>query len=381
VSVLFASLIKEWRLLLRDAHALLVLFLMPAVFIVIMSLALAEQLDGGASFQLKGYLIHQAEGPEAEALAQTLNSRAPLALIAAQAEPELRLSDRAFAIYLLPEFASALNTPGATGITVDFAPELSSRERELVLAATRQAFAEIYTGLIAIDLGYDDDYAREELLRENFVSNISEHQRTPNAVQQNVPGWLIFAMFFIALPLSTTMIQERAERTLMRLRTLGVSLKLIYAAKLAPYFIINMLQLVIMLALGALLLPLLGAKGLSLAVNLPALALIGIATSLAALALASLIATLARTVEQASVASGGLNILLAALGGIMIPAFVMPPALQWLTRLSPMNWALSGFQEVLVREGGIAQVAPWCGALLLLAAVLWGLAAILLRKE
>ena len=53
MSVLFASLIKEWRLLLRDAHALLVLFLMPAVFIVIMSLALAEQLDGLAVYLVK----------------------------------------------------------------------------------------------------------------------------------------------------------------------------------------------------------------------------------------------------------------------------------------------------------------------------------------
>lgn len=381
MTALLASLVKEMRLLLRDWHALLVLFLMPALFIVIMSLALAERLGGEANFQLKGYLVQQASGPEAEALAGELTATTHLALTPGDAGAELRLGERAFAIRLLPGFDEALNTPGATGIEVSFAPELGARERELVLAATRQAFANVYTGLIAEELGYDQQYAREELLREAFVASVSEHQHTPNAVQQNVPGWLIFAMFFIAIPLSTTVIQERSERTLMRLRTMGASLPVIYAAKLLPYFVVNMLQLVLMLALGSLLLPLLGAVGLSLAVNLPALLFIGVCTSLAALALASLVATVARTVEQATVASGGLNILLAALGGIMIPAFVMPPALQAITRLSPMNWALSGFLEVLVRGGGMIEAAPWGAALLLLAAVLWGLAAVLLKKE
>lgn len=379
---LWASIYKEWRLLLRDWHALLVLFLMPALFIVIMSLALAERIGGEAHFQLKGYVQGETNSAEAQDLLGELQQTDLLQLTAGSDNAPLRLGEQAFAIRLLPNFEQALNTSGATGIEVTFAPELGARERELILAATRQAFARFYTRRIAADLGYDDDYAREELLRENFV--VSTHQAqtsAPNAVQQNVPGWLIFAMFFIAIPLSTTVIQERSERTLMRLQTLGASLKVIYAAKLAPYFVVNMLQLVLMLALGALLLPLLGAEGLSLAVNIPALMLIGVCTSLAALALASLVASAARTVEQATVASGGLNILLAALGGIMIPAFVMPPTLQTLTQLSPMNWALSGFLEILVRDGTSADVAPHCAALLLLAAVLWGLAGLLLKKE
>src|SRR5690625_2458371 len=81
-----------------------------------------------------------------------------------------------------------------------------------------------------------------------------------------------------------------------------------------------------------------GGQGLALAgVNLAALLAIGASTSLAALALASLIATVARSVEQATVASGALNIVFAALGGIMIPTFVMPPVLQTLAQISPME--------------------------------------------
>ncbi|HEY7885685.1 MAG TPA: ABC transporter permease [Cellvibrionaceae bacterium] len=377
-----ASLNKELRLLLRDWHALLLLFLMPAIFIVIMSLALAERFGGNEQFQLKGYLVQQTNTPAASSFVQSLSQTSLFDLTEGHAEAELNLADKSYALIIAANFDQALDTPNARGVHLRFAPELGAREQELISAAVHQAFASFYTRRIADELGYDDDYAREELMREGFIGRVdADLSATPTAVQQNVSGWLIFAMFFIAIPLSTTVIQERSQRTLMRLQTLGASLGVIYLAKLAPYGLINLLQLLLMLLLGAFLLPLLGARGLSLAVNLPALLVMGICTSVAALTLASLIATLARTVEQATVVSGGLNILLAALGGIMIPAFIMPPAMQTISQLSPMSWALAGFLEVLVRGGGITDIAAHCFRLLLLSLILATLAAVILKRS
>ena len=42
----------------------------------------------------------------------------------------------------------------------------------------------------------------------------------------------------------------------------------------------------------------------------------------------------------------------------MVPAFVMPPMMQVLAKWSPMNWGLSGFHDILLRGGGIADVLP-----------------------
>jgi ABC-2 type transport system permease protein len=68
------------------------------------------------------------------------------------------------------------------------------------------------------------------------------------------------------------------------------------------------------------------------------------------------------------------NILAAAIGGIMVPRFVMPESMQALTDFSPMAWALDGFHAVILRQGGAADIAAPCGELLLLAAALLGAA-------
>lgn len=383
MTAFIASLGKELRLLLRDWHALLLLFLMPGAFVVIMSLALAEYFGDNQTVQFKGYLLP----PENTSVASddflaTLQATGLFDLQEGSLSSPLKLSGRSFILRVNEDFEASLDTPGASGLSLGFAADLGVRERELIHASVQQAFAEYYTRLIAYELGHDADYARNELLRRDFISELpGEDAARPSAVQQNVSGWLIFAMFMIAIPLSTTVIQDRSERTLMRLQTLGASLPILYLAKLLPYGIVNLLQLALMLALGAWLLPLLGSRGLSLQVSLPALLLMGAATSFVALSVASLVATAARTVEQATVISGGLNILLAAISGIMIPTFLMPPAMQAVAALSPMNWALEGFLEVLVRQGTLGDILTYCFRLFLCGLLIGTLATLLLKRS
>jgi ABC-2 type transport system permease protein len=54
---------------------------------------------------------------------------------------------------------------------------------------------------------------------------------------------------------------------------------------------------------------------------------------------------------------------MAALGGIMVPLFVMPAAMQQIARLSPMNWGLEGLLDVLLRGGDMITVFSEAGKL------------------
>jgi ABC-2 type transport system permease protein len=383
MSALLASIRKETQLLRRDRHALLVLFLMPSLFVVIMSLALQQQLGGAQGLQLNGWLLDNSQSPASTRFLKQLAQQPHLHTSPTKRQTApLSTQHKLFALTLTAHFSAALDDPDlAPGLTLRFAPELPQRDRLLIKAAVQEAFARFSTNDIALSLGYDLDYAKRQLRHAGFIqSHELAPTRQPNAVQQSVPAWLIFAMFFIAIPISTTVIQERQQRTLARLRTFGVSMTVLYSAKLIPYFLINLLQLALMLCLGALVLPALGAEGLSLQVHLPALLAIGCATSFVALALACLIAALARTLEQATAMSGAINILLAALGGIMIPTFVMPPFMQTLAQASPMNWALEGFLAVLVGGGGWAAIAAPCARLLGCALILWLLATALITR-
>lgn len=380
---LLASLRKEWLLLVRDWHALLVLFAMPCAFVLIMSLALQENFAGHRGVQLKGYLYNEAASPLAHNFQAELERHPVLQLKAVAATPTL--DERTFAVHILPAFAEAFNSIGdaVTGVEIRFAPTVGARERWLIRAAVQEAFARFNTTLLANELGFDRAYAEQEFLKLGFiaVAGKTEAPLRPNAVQQNVPAWLIFAMFFIAIPISTTFIQERQQKTLTRLRALGVSVPMMFVAKLLPYLLINLVQLILMLAIGAWLMPLLGAQGLSLNVSLAGLALVSVSVSLAALGLASLIATLARSVEQATVMSGAINILFAALGGIMIPTFIMPPVMQALSNISPMAWGLEGYLDILLRGATAADVLATCASLAGFGLGLFLLATFILRTE
>jgi ABC-2 type transport system permease protein len=188
-------------------------------------------------------------------------------------------------------------------------------------------------------------------------------------------------MFFLVIPISTTFIAERQQGTLGRLRSMNISVPLLFAGKLIPYFLINQVQVVIMLWVGVFLVPLLGGDALTLGRSPLGLGLMAAAVSFGAIGYALLISVLARTTEQATTLGGVGNIVLGAIGGIMVPKFVMPEAMQGITALSPMAWGLEGFLDILLRQGGVREVLPEAAALFAFGTVALLVAAQLLRRR
>jgi ABC-2 type transport system permease protein len=179
----------------------------------------------------------------------------------------------------------------------------------------------------------------------------------PTAVQQNVPAWLIFGMFFIVNAIANLLVQENDNGTLARLLTLGVSPGIQLMSKGLPYFFVNGLQAVLMLAVGVWLMPLLGGDGLSLKdIHWGSMILLLGALSMAAVGMALALASLIRTHAQASTIGPIINVLMAALGGVMVPRSIMPSAMQTLAGYSPMNWGLEGLMAVLLRHSSPGEI-------------------------
>jgi ABC-2 type transport system permease protein len=120
-----------------------------------------------------------------------------------------------------------------------------------------------------------------------------------------------------------------------------------------------------MLAAGSFLLPLLGTSGLEIGSSLGAIVFIALAASLAATGYGLLIGTLAKTYEQASMFGAVSIVIAAALGGIMIPVYVMPRYMQEFSTYSPLAWGLTAFQDIFVRGGSLRTVLPEVSYLLL----------------
>ena len=399
-----AIMIKEWLLLSRDIHGLALLFVMPVVFILIMSLAMKADFDRRSGVQLDmlvrdnsapgnihshAMLSRLAENPLFQLMPEELSRQeAARAIATDQFNFLLTISDTAFDV----ETGSEAGQGGIA--TVLLAPGNSPEMNQLFIAAVREAAARekiilMLEGLKAAvpELADSDLLAESGAGSDDMVAvqyaGADDQQRgeAPTSVQQNVPAWLVFSMFFVVVPLANTLINERQLGTLRRLRTIDVPRWKLLAGKIIPYYVINQLQVVLMLLVGVYLVPLLGGDRLELGGSPLGLAVMASALSVAALGYGLLIAVIARTTEQATTLGGAGNIILAALGGIMVPTFVMPAFMQAATMLSPMSWGLQGFLDVLLRGGAVAEIWPEALSLLLLGLGALALALLLFHRH
>jgi ABC-2 type transport system permease protein len=71
----------------------------------------------------------------------------------------------------------------------------------------------------------------------------------------------------------------------------------------------------------------------------------------------------AQSVVHATTIGGVSNLILGAIGGVMVPKMVMPAAMQTASLISPMSWALEGCWDILLRGGGPVDVIPEAAAL------------------
>jgi ABC-2 type transport system permease protein len=196
----------------------------------------------------------------------------------------------------------------------------------------------------------------------------------PNSVQHNVPAWTIFAMFFIIIPLTGNLVREKESGLATRLRVMPGNQFQALGAKIVVYTLVGIVQFVIILAFAKLVFPLFDLPSLVLGPGKPALFLMALATTLAATGYSVLVGTVARTHDQAAVFGMVSVIILAAIGGIWVPVFMMTNLMQAASIISPLNWSLDGFYDILLRGSGISGILGNICALLAFFAVTLGVA-------
>ncbi len=363
---------KETLLLLRDPHALAVLFLMPTLFLVIMAGAMSSYLQDRLP-PLQLVIDAPQQSDSSRFFQNALQAQLPDSSLLASGPAELAR------ISLAADFDERLLDTPHQGPTLSFPAQFDRLSRQRLHAAVTIALAQ--TRLLAYlqDSGALQEgltpAEQLELIQQRTESQIDERERLAsgdlsdraNATQMSVPAWLIFGMFFVVLPMAGSFQREQQSGALLRFRCLGLGLGTLALSKLLPYLAINLLQFVVLLSIGIHGLPLLGLPALELNGSLPAYALLAASIALATCSLGLLLAALARSSEQALLLGGGINIILAAIGGIMVPKSVMPEAMRQLAEVSPMSWALDAFLTLLVGHGSLADVIPWCARLLLFA--------------
>jgi len=181
----------------------------------------------------------------------------------------------------------------------------------------------------------------------------------PNSTQHNVPAWTVFAMFFIIIPLTGNIIKERVSGTALRLRIMPGSTWNSLGSKIVVYLAVCFIQFILMLMVGVVILPLFGLAALQLGPHIPALLMLGLSIALAAAGYGIMLGNIATTPEQAATFGSVSVIILAAIGGVFVPIFMMPEMMQKFSIISPLNWGLEGFNDIFLRGSGFTHMLQW----------------------
>ncbi len=416
---LLAVIRKELLLLYRDRAGLLILFLMPAVLVLVISLVQENVLKTSVEVlfvdQDDRYIGHAVENMLYETPSIQLIDAVDGDLIDAdQAKALLDAGDYQFCI-IVPENVTAAmearvrrmaeaamgmgagpeagTAPPVPDLIVYFDPTVQGAFRTAVLNALGRAvsrmemelklkaFADVFPEHLKQTL-FDETGRRESGavdaamaairpgwaaepafgVREKFASRF-DGDRIPNTVQQNVPAWALFGVFFIAVPLAGSLIRERQDGTLKRLLSMPVSRLTLIGGKLIAYVLICLVQYGVILVIGKCVLPALGAPVLEMGRDPLALAAVVGSSILAAAGFGVLLGTMARTYEQASMFGAIAIVIAAALGGVMVPVYVMPAVMQRISAFSPLAWGLNAFLDIFVRDATFRAVLPEVAAL------------------
>ena len=375
---------KELLALARDLHGLAALFVMPVLFIIVMSLALKDVYDPPLRSLQHAIDVHDAGRLAQELVLLWRAGHGDAQPLAGDWKARLQAGDLKYVIVLdraLSEALAQLDTPGEPHIHLLVEPGIDGNLYNALRAELEAIAGQLRArgALQALGATLEAGATSHKLVSaERFAGGGPR----PTSVQQNVSAWLVFGMFFVIAALSNLFVEERRCGALARLRSLGVPHAVLLASKALPYLGVNLLQAVLMLMIGAWVMPYLGGDALSLRrIDWPALALVVCAISAAAVSLALMLSCLLRTQAQAAAVGPVLNVLMAAIGGIMVPTFVMPAFMQKLAAFSPMNWGLEGLLTVLLRGGGLAGTAPQVLRLIGFAALMLLLAWLLFKRN
>ena len=180
----------------------------------------------------------------------------------------------------------------------------------------------------------------------------------PNSVQHNVPAWALFAIFFIIVPLSINIVNEKNQGTFVRLKTNPISYATILGGKVIIYLLVCLIQFALMLLVGLYLFPYMGLPNFEVNGSYYLLFLVAIFSGLSAIGCGILIGTIASTQEQSAPFGATLVVILAAIGGVWIPVFAMPKVMQIISKISPMNWGLNSFYDVIIRDYNFKELLP-----------------------
>jgi ABC-2 type transport system permease protein len=181
----------------------------------------------------------------------------------------------------------------------------------------------------------------------------------PSLSQNSIPGFILFAMFFIVIPLSGSMISEKNEGSFARLKTLPVPVSVLLSSKVIVYLAVCLIQFAVMLAIGVWVLPaFFGLPAFHPGNQYLAIFLTTLASSLAAIGFGLIVGAYSTTHGQAALFGSVMVVILGFISGSFLPVHLFPQVFQYLSSISPVRWGIDNYLDIFVRGETLTNIVP-----------------------
>nr|WP_315223898.1 ABC transporter permease [uncultured Flavobacterium sp.] len=400
VHKIWMSVVKEFLLLKRDLGGLIILFIMPLVLVITVTLIQDSTFKTISDNKIQILLVDNDKGAVSKTVFDNLE-KSNLFSVVTQIDNQPITEEVAKEAVYKGKFQLAIVIPaklsvdlqskidqnvenivssiGLTNSTAPlslpktikqkevklyFDPAVQMSFKNAVMSSIDKMISQIETQSIYTTFQNQLGEGNAQFEQKSFITfkeiipKINNKEIRPNSVQHNVPAWTLFAIFFIVIPLSINIVKEKSQGTFVRLLTNPVSNLIVIMGKTITYSVICMIQFYMMVAVAIFLFPHIGLPSLNVEGHLFLMSIVALFSGFAAIGFGILLGTVASTQEQSAPFGATSVIILAAIGGVWVPVFAMPKIMQIIAKSSPMNWALEAFYDVLLRNVSFFEIIP-----------------------
>ncbi len=327
-----------WLRLWRDKGALILAFILPG-FIFAIFAAIFSNASGG-DLDLRVSMALTSEAPASAAFAKKLETHAPFSLTTHKDWDTAHISERV--------------RLGQDDVGFIISGDLSAPEAQpisIIKDHSREVAATVLMGQLRQLLAAQNEAAGPDLfeLHSALPSHDSTAQKDPS-VTYYIGATAILFLLFSAMQGAAISLNERKNGISDRLLVGPVGAVKMLTGKFLFLTLIGSLQATIIVAVGHF------VFGVPVSGLIPLLALACIGAAALASALALFVASMSASTAQMNTVSTFIVLLFSAIGGSMVPRFMMPDWLQNIGQLTPNYWAIEGFYGILARGQTTAEL-------------------------
>ena len=387
---------KDFLILLKDRGQIILMFVLPMVFIVATAAAMSASTSAAEQAIDVPVVNLDSGGESSRALIDMLNAGRGLKTVdttEAQAQVDLEEKKINLALYIPAGFSAGVQAGQVAQLRLVRGPGASDSEITTVrlvvegVAADLSLQTQLLSGLTQMGAMMGDApqeaqaftaerveaQAKSQYERAKTAPLLAVEARLPEIITRGreefdastfgMAGFAVLFAFLGAQMTAQSIFEEKRLGTFRRLQASPLSKAQVLLGKMAPNFVLALVQVAVIFAVSVALLPAINLGAPSLGNDPLGLVVVTVMVALCSTGLGVLLASLARTESQVGGITSVVLWLSGMVGGAFIPAFLLGDFLNTVGKVVPHYWALQAYTNLMVRGQGLVDVLPQVGIL------------------